>query len=321
MGACGSVGNREEKQTPIIEDDHQRLNLENGIIAYYETEEDNQAINLTAEEKLVLEHADDTMEEKHYDSSKFNNCSVKFEDELNYIAYKQVPKNFKKKGIHKVIFKFSKKLKSISFFFNDCRRLVLVDLTYFDFSKVIDASYLFRWCTKLRKVRGLDFIRDSPNLQRLSNMFLSCWNLEGFNCFFNWNISNCSYLNQIFSYCTKLKEIDLSKIILEKEDDCEGINLSWLFCGCKNLQKVNLFKFRAPPRTIMKGVFEECENLEELDLSMIRTNGDTDVDEIFDGCSKLKTIFLKENTCERIVEYIDENYKESYYDLYNISYK
>ena len=104
-----------------------------------------------------------------------------------------------------------------------------------EFSGAANLSELFKGCTELKKIEGLDKI-DMSNVKSINYMFANCDKLETINVS-GWDIKSISELVGVFDNCKSLTLI-------------EGIN-TW------NVQKVKNISY----------LFNECSSLKELVLS------------------------------------------------------
>ena len=77
-------------------------------------------------------------------------------------------------------------------------------------------------------------------------------------------------------------------------------NCSYMFCGCKNITKINLSSFNTQNVTDMKYMFHECFSLSALDLSSFNTENVTDMQRMFFSCIKLKTLNLESFKTEKV---------------------
>lgn len=201
--------------------------------------------------------------------------------------------------------------------FRDCSRLISVDLSGLDTSKVTEMgredtweSGMFCGCTRLAY---LDVSRlDTSNVTSMGCMFKDCSSLTSLDLS-TFDTSNVVDMNSMFAGCTKLTSLDLSGFDTSKVTcmdgmfwDCSGLfsldlsrfdtssvtSMAAMFCGCSLLAPVNLSGFNTSKVTNMSFLFEGCSRLSALDLSSFNTSNVTYMVSMFKGCSKLTSLDL-----------------------------
>ena len=164
----------------------------------------------------------------------------------------------------------------------------------------------------------LEVIRYNTNdVRSLRRMFENCVNLTKIHDINEWDVSNVYITYHMFSGCTSLTELDLSKW------DTRGIkqnNAQYMFNGCSNLTKINVsgwvlqgaisYMFnKCTSLTEIIGIedwdvsrvdnisvtFGYCESLTELDLSNWDVRNVGKMMSTFYGCKNLKHIYGLEN--------------------------
>lgn len=164
----------------------------------------------------------------------------------------------------------------------------------------------------------LEVIRYNTNdVRSLRRMFENCVNLTKIHDINEWDVSNVYITYHMFSGCTSLTELDLSKW------DTRGIkqnNAQFMFDGCTNLKKINVsgwvlkgaisYMFNeCTSLTEIIGIedwdvsrvdnisvtFGYCESLTELDLSNWDVRNVGKMMSTFHGCKNLKHIYGLEN--------------------------
>ena len=88
---------------------------------------------------------------------------------------------------------------------------------------------------------------------------------------------SCSYW---FQGCTYLKEVTNANYICM--DQCTRLDA--IFCGCKNLERVDVSNWNTSKVTTIHRVFSSCEKLEEIDVSKWNTSNVTDMSWTFGDC-------------------------------------
>ena len=124
-------------------------------------------------------------------------------------------------------------IKYMGYMFNECSNLEYIRLGELDLRNVEDMDGIFSYCELLKKLdmRGLKF----KGLKSMDYMFNMCSNLEAIEFGDIINISNVREADSIFRKCVKLKELKLSKVIIDKRLRCNSI----LF-DCSELKKIEI---------------------------------------------------------------------------------
>ena len=201
--------------------------------------------------------------------------------------------------------------------FRDCSRLISVDLSGLDTSKVTEMgredtweSGMFSGCTRLAYLDVSSL--DTSNVTSMGCMFKDCSSLTSLDLS-TFDTSNVVDMNSMFAGCTKLTSLDLSRFDTSNVTcmdgmfwDCSGLfsldlsgfdtssvtSMAAMFCGCSLLAPVNLSGFNTSKVTNMSFLFEGCSRLSALDLSSFDTSNVTYMVSMFKGCSKLTSLDL-----------------------------
>ena len=157
--------------------------------------------------------------------------------------------------------------------FRDCSRLISVDLSGLDTSKVTEMgredtweSGMFSGCTRLAYL-DLSSL-DTSNVTSMGCMFEGCSSLTSLDLS-TFDTSNVVDMNSMFAGCTKLTSLDLSGF-----DTSKVTNM-----GSKSSRTA-------------AGMFENCSSLASLDLSSFDTSKVMDMSRMFFGCAKLTSLDL-----------------------------
>ena len=94
-------------------------------------------------------------------------------------------------------------------------------------------------------------------------------------------------LKSLFSNCTNLKNLDLSRLNTE-----EVTNMNGMFEECKELRGLNLSNFKTKNVTDMAGMFANCSSLKNLNINNFNTSKVINMSFMFNGCSSLKNLNL-----------------------------
>lgn len=99
----------------------------------------------------------------------------------------------------------------------------------------IDISSMFRGCSKLKQVIGLEKILDSA-VNNVTSLFSDCTSLVDISCLDNCDFSNVTNIAYIFRGCTQLTTIDFN--ILSNYNFSKLYSMDYAFNGCSNLTTI-----------------------------------------------------------------------------------
>ena len=209
--------------------------------------------------------------------------------------------------------------------FRDCSRLISVDLSGLDTSKVTEMgredtweSGMFSGCTRLAYLDVSSL--DTSNATSMGCMFKDCSSLTSLDLS-TFDTSNVVDMNSMFAGCTKLTSLDLSgfdtskvtnmgskssrtsagmfegcsslaSLDLSSFDTSKVTDMSRMFFGCAKLTSLDLSRFDTSKVTCMDGMFWDCSGLFSLDLSGFDTSSVTSMAAMFCGCSLLAPVNL-----------------------------
>ena len=93
----------------------------------------------------------------------------------------------------------------MSMMFQGCDKLEYLNLSNFDTSNVTDMKAMFAVCKNLKKIQGINKFNTSKVID-MKEMFVGCMRIEylDLSCFDTSNVKN---MDNMFSYCYKLKDI------------------------------------------------------------------------------------------------------------------
>jgi len=162
-------------------------------------------------------------------------------------------------GFSKGLFKGLTNLKSIDFtnfstdgaisidtMFQNDSSLTSLDLSSFNTDNIITMYYTFAGCTNLK---NLNLDGWHPILGGVGGAFNGCSNLESLDLN-NFDVTNASTFDYLFSYNTKLKTVNISSW-----NPTSITNVSGMFQGCNNLEKVNMMNMNITDSTNITGMF------------------------------------------------------------------
>jgi surface protein len=104
--------------------------------------------------------------------------------------------------------------------------------------------------------------------------------------FKNINTTYTSNMKGMFSYCSALIQLDLSRFSTSSVTD-----YSDMFKGCSSLENINLSGFSTSNANDFSEMFSGCGVLTELDLSCLDTLNVTNMSSMFEDCEELVTIY------------------------------
>ena len=166
-------------------------------------------------------------------SSKFINKKIKVEskDQLQIIIQKRYHNNSSFIDLTDIDIS---ELDDLSDVFGILDKTKVIDISGWDTSNVINMSYMFNRCTKLKKIVGIENLDVSKlkttkimfygcknlveldltnwntiSLENMSYMFYNCSNLKIIKNIENWQLPNVKDVSYMFYECTKL-DVDLS---------------------------------------------------------------------------------------------------------------
>ena len=268
----------------------------------------------------------------NFDAPKVNNMYRLF---YKCIKLKEI------KGLDKLI---SNKIINICSMFQSCTSLVNLDLSNSDTSNVSNMQYLFKDCSKLKEIKGINLI-NTKKVVNIYGMFQSCSELQYLDLT-NLDTSNVTNMEYIFDKCSKLKEIKGSNtFITSKVKTMEGMfrfcfelqyldlsnfntsnvtNMKDMFKECNKIKEIKgLINFNTKNVTNMSGMFKSCSKLENLDLSNFDTSNVNDMSDMFSQCIKLKEIKginkLNSNQVRSMKEMFNKCIQLEYLDLSNFN--
>ena len=93
---------------------------------------------------------------------------------------------------------------------------------------------------------------------------------------------------QLFMDYQNVEEIDCNQAF----DTSRMTDMSFMFCRCLKLTKVDVSDFDTSQVTDMRGMFRDCNALETLDISSFDTANVRDMSYMFTGCRELKQLEL-----------------------------
>ena len=164
----------------------------------------------------------------------------------------------------------------------------------------VDSSYLFSNSTPANSLTNLTSITfgnfNTSNVTNMQEMFSGCPKLTSLNVS-NFNTSNVTDMSYMFSGCSKLTSLNVSNI-----DTSNVTNMARMFYNCSSLTSLNLSNFNTSNVTNMKAMFWYCSKLTSLNLSNFNTGNVTDMYGMFFNCSSLTSLNVSNFNTSKVTD-------------------
>lgn len=200
-----------------------------------------------------------------------------------------------------------KNVKDISGMFANFCVAKKIEISGLDTSMVTSMSNLFG---------GSEFLSiDISNLNTLKvtnmhRMFYDCSYLQSINFGENFDTSNVTDFEFMFSNCESLEQLDLSSFNTSK-----ATSFYCMFSGCCSLKELDLSSFDTSNVDNMFGMFSGCHSLEKIDVGNFDTSNVNEFGEMFRSCFSLKELDLTSFTFEKIDQFGWNYFLSSMYNL------
>ena len=179
---------------------------------------------------------------------------------------------------------------NMRYMFADCKNLTSIDgIDNLQTTKVTNMSFMFAGCSKLASLDLSSF--NTANTSYVESMFQDCENLQNIKFSPDFTIANASSMKFMFSGCSSLTALDLSKF-----NTSNVTNMIRVFEDCSSLTKLDLSSFDTSKVNDMMGMFNNCSSLKELDLRSFIIDPNIDKGYMLDGLAKLNTLKLGKST-------------------------
>lgn len=172
--------------------------------------------------------------------------------------------------------------KSSRAIFNHLSQAASIDMSGADSSHVEDMYLMFAGCHSLVSLSLPGFVTSST--KNLTGMFSGCYNLAKLDVS-GWDTSSVTAANTVFWGCSKLTSLDVSGW-----DTSEFRYMTGMFESCNKLAELDVSRWNTSHVLSMESVFAGCWSLTSLDLSRWKTSNVGNMSEMFYGCSKLETL-------------------------------
>ena len=174
----------------------------------------------------------------------------------------------------------------------------------------INASYLFRYLTNLKKITFDNF--STYGVTNMNSMFSQCSSLTSLDVS-KFDTSQVTDMGSMFDFCRGLTNLDVSgfdtsqvtdmsymfhlcsilkSLDVSNFDTSQVTNMSFMFSSCSRLTSLNVSNFDTSQVTNMNGMFYSCIYLTSLDVSKFDTSQVTNMSNMFSSCSGLTSLDL-----------------------------
>jgi len=143
---------------------------------------------------------------------------------------------------------------------------------------------LFEYMTGAVSIETCDF--DTSNVTCMERMFSDCSSLTALDLS-NFDTSKVTDMSRMFAYCNALTSLDVSNFDTGKVTD-----MTCMFNYCSSLTSLDLSSFDTSKVTDMPGMFYYCNSLKSLNVSNFDTSKVTDMKYMFYNCDSLKSLDL-----------------------------
>ena len=175
---------------------------------------------------------------------------------------------------------------------NDHIKNVVFDASFAN-ARPTSCNKWFIYCNNLTKIEGIENL-NTVNVTNINSMFSGCSVLTSLDLS-KFDTQNVTDMRFMFSDCSSLTSLDLSKF------DTQNVKeMNYMFSGCSGLKSLNLSKFNTQNVTGMYGMFSGCSGLTSLDLSNFNTQNVTGMTSMFSGCSGLTSLDLSKFDTQKV---------------------
>ena len=152
-------------------------------------------------------------------------------------------------------------------------------------ARPFSTKYWFNYLRKLTSISGIQYLNTSK-VVNMRGMFSYCEKLRSVDLS-HFNTENVIDMSSLFWYCDGLTSLDVTKFNTAKVTD-----MGCMFINCKNLTSLDVSKFNTANVADMSSMFKGCSNLTSLDVSHFNTANVTDMSSMFSECSSLTSLDL-----------------------------
>ena len=173
-------------------------------------------------------------------------------------------------------------------FFSNCHNLIEIDMSGCDTSQTSSINYMFKNCTGLKKIKGLNKLVTKNNHSLMFDLFAYCSNLTGLDLK-DWDTSYVGYIQEMSLGYKQLSKINISNFKLDKIKD-----MSDIFAYCTSLQSIDFGHLDQSTDSLktMENMFIGCSSLKTAKLGSLNTSNVEFLDCMFMGCSSPEELEL-----------------------------
>ena len=137
---------------------------------------------------------------------------------------------------------------------------------------------------------------DTSNVTDMEAMFSFCESLTSVDVS-GFDTSNVTNMASMFYYCKSLTSVDVSGFDTSKVTD-----MGWMFDGCRSLTSVDVSGFDTSKVTNMRWMFNECRSLTSVDVSGFDTSNVTNMRSMFRDCASLTNLDVSNFSPQQVAE-------------------
>ena len=173
---------------------------------------------------------------------------------------------------------------SEAFNFKDKVTKVVLDPSVKDARPTSTKDWFYLW-SKLEEIEHLDYLNTSA-VTDMQRMFSYCDRLKAIDVS-HFKTTNVTNMENMFEYCS------VEALALSSFDTHNVTNMSGMFSGCINLTDLSLYNFNTGNVTDMGFLFDGCSSLKNLDVSQFDTHSATSMKYMFSDCESLTTLDVR----------------------------
>ena len=159
--------------------------------------------------------------------------------------------------------------------------------------KLKNCNVMFRGLENIIKIRFENF--DTSELTSIDYIFSECTNILSIDLS-NFDTSSITNMYKLFYYCNNLISLDLTNF---KTSNVKYMN--YMFYSCTSLTSLDLSSFDTSSVIDMENMFSQCNKLIILDLSNFVTNSVTKMGSMFKGCTNLISLDISNFDTSNVV--------------------
>ena len=160
-----------------------------------------------------------------------------------------------------------------------------------------NSEYLFYIFSKLTEIENLNLL-DTSNVTDMREMFSNCTNLTSLDVS-KFDTSQVTDMSAMFISCSSLTSLEVNKFDTSKVTDMTN-----MFSHCSTLTSLDVSNFNTSKVTNMSGMFYYCSSLASLDLSSFDTSEVTDMNYMFQDCSSLTSLDVSKFDTSKVTNMI-----------------